>query len=896
MRLVDGCRAALHALVVWVGLGEVSVDQSDLRRIGILLLVCASCALFVVDYARAPEEALQPGEIAPRTVKAPFDFTYADHAEHERERQAARDKTLPVYVHRMDLLTDREDRISRAFAAGRERLAQVAAWRPGEPVPRLTEEFKLVVLEAFLEPLRVQLRESDLDALLLGGFSSSAEVLAKDLLEQAMRDKLIVLSRDQLLQDRRALRIIQLAEGERTEIVLKDPGSILIPEEARQQVSLGMLSSQVEPSPETDAAAALARALVTANVSYDPLQTEERREANANAVPLKLERVQMGQIVFLAGQVVTEANLDVYRALQEHQADQDLPRELLAIGLFLLLLLGSLYHFASTYLQDFSTQVRDVATAGGLLVFVALIARVVVASSEPMALMVGYEAEARAVWFLVPVAGPAMLVRLLLGVSWTVAFSVAAATICGLVMELQALPIVFFLISSVAAASAVEHTRERIAVLRAGALVGILNAITVLIIHFVQLFVVEGELSLATTMRPFWSMSFAFLGGILSSFLVLGLVPLLESLGFVTDYRLMELANLNHPLLRRLMLRAPGSYHHSVVVGTLAEAGCEAIGANSLLAKVASYFHDIGKSNKPQYFVENQRGEGSRHTGLDPHASASIIISHVTEGGLLAREHKLPQPIIDNIYMHHGTGVLQYFYASARERADDPGRVDIHAFRYPGPKPSTREAGVVMLADKVEAATRTLKCPDEHNIRSMIHRIVNSVIADGQFSECPLNLREIHTLTETFVAVLLGIYHQRIEYPQTADISAQAGEGAAPQPKLPPVSTSAMITLDLAPVQRPAPPALEGVEAQGPGSSPIPSATPVASAPRERSPVEVAKRPRVTHRPQSSQETPTPSQRRPFVEVTAPLSEEDSVVDYEALDYLPSGRGRSRER
>src|SRR5690606_4740126 len=197
----------------------------------------------------------------------------------------------------------------------------------------------------------------------------------------------------------------------------------------------------------------------------------------------------------------------------------------------------------------------------------------VVAGSEGLASLVGYEAEPRSVWFVVPVAGAAMLVRLLLGVSWAVVFSVAAATLCGLTMGLQALTVVFFLISGVAGAGAIEHTRERIAVLRAGIYVGVVNAACVLLIHFVQLFVAEGELSLATTMRPFWSMSFAMAGGVLSSFLVLGMIPLYEAAGFVTDYRLMELANLNHPLLRQLMLRAPGSYHHSVIVGTLAEAG-----------------------------------------------------------------------------------------------------------------------------------------------------------------------------------------------------------------------------------------------------------------------------------------------------------------------------------
>jgi putative nucleotidyltransferase with HDIG domain len=248
-------------------------------------------------------------------------------------------------------------------------------------------------------------------------------------------------------------------------------------------------------------------------------------------------------------------------------------------------------------------------------------------------------------------------------------------------------------------------------------------------------------------------------------------MPLFEAAGFVTDYRLMELANLNHPLLRQLMLRAPGSYHHSVLVGTLAEAACEEVGANALQARVAAYFHDVGKALKPQYFIENQRGEVNRHTTLDPHTSARVIINHVLDGGRLALEYKLPQPIIDNIYMHHGTGLLQYFFAQARLQADDPSSVDEATFRYPGPKPSTREAGIIMLADKVEAATRTIREPNEENIRAMINQIINSVMADGQFERCPLTFQEIYTIADSFVQVLLGIYHQRIEYPATRAIS-----------------------------------------------------------------------------------------------------------------------------
>lgn len=777
----------------------------QLRRWLVLALVAVACALTVTDTGSVGDDALGVGDIAPRTVKAPFTFTFADRATHERGRAEAMEAAPPVYVKRSDLLLDRHERIREAFAVGRERVTTHGTGKLGN-------ELSLMLVQAFLSPLGVQLPEEDVLALAADGFRAEAEGAAHSLLDRALRDETVILSRDQLPRDRRPVVVIELREdGARDERVVTDLESILVPEEARQRVSLGLVESSAPPGRDIDAAAAVARALVTPNLTYDPLETQERRAAAADAVPLGLVTVQRGQTLLTAGQVLDPDDLGLYSALQEHQGERSVPLRIAAVTLFLGLLFFALHQFGVLVARA-ATTVREVAAAGALLWLVTLLARLVVAAGEGVAAAVGYDAESASVWFVVPVAGAAMLVRLLLGLQWSLPFAVAAAATCGLAMDLQALPVLFYVISGVVGAVSIDHTRERIAVVRAGVLVGLVNVVAVLLIHFVQLFWSGSELSLATTMRPFWSMVFAFAGGAGSAFVVLGLVPMFETAGFVTEYRLMELANLNHPLLRQLMLRAPGSYHHSVIVGTLAEAGAEAIGANALVAKVAAYFHDIGKALKPAYFVENQNGV-NRHQELDPYVSAGIIIGHVTEGGRMAREHGLPQPIVDNIYMHHGTGLLQFFYADARARAADPESVDPNVFRYPGPKPSTREAGVIMLADKVEAATRTLRTPDEGNIRAMITHIVNSVVADGQFTECPLTMQEVHTVAEVFVRVLVAINHQRIEYPQTRAISR------APRSN-PPPSVTGHITLEL--------PSLgpSGGVASGPQSSQRPTPTP----------------------------------------------------------------------
>ena len=248
-----------------------------------------------------------------------------------------------------------------------------------------------------------------------------------------------------------------------------------------------------------------------------------------------------------------------------------------------------------------------------------------------------------------------------------------------------------------------------------------------------------------------------------------GAIPLLESLfQYTTDIKLLELTNLNSPILRELMVRAPGTYHHSVVVGNLVEAAAEAINANPLLARVAAYYHDIGKISKAQYFIENQSGGENRHDKLSPSMSALILIAHVKEGAELAKQHRLGQPIAEIIRQSHGTALIKYFYQKAVEQALPGQVVDEHEFRYPGPKPQTREAGLVLLADAVEAASRTLIDSSPARIQGLVQKIINNIFIDGQLDECELTLKNLHEIAWSFNQILAGIHHQRIDYPQPA--------------------------------------------------------------------------------------------------------------------------------
>ena len=260
-----------------------------------------------------------------------------------------------------------------------------------------------------------------------------------------------------------------------------------------------------------------------------------------------------------------------------------------------------------------------------------------------------------------------------------------------------------------------------------------------------------------------------FLCGTLAGFLLTGLLPLIERcFGVITDISLLELADGSHPLLKELVRRAPGTYTHSITVATLAEPAAEAIGANNLLVRVGSYFHDIGKMLKPQYFVENQTGD-NRHDLLEPALSTLIIIGHVKDGIALAHQYGLPRPIIDFVSQHHGTTLVEYFYREAMRLNESLGQNSAKLetnFRYPGPKPQTRETGIVMLADAIESISRAHANPTPGSLRKLVHDLLMKRLLDGQFEECGLTLSELHDIEESLSKSLIALFHARIKYPE----------------------------------------------------------------------------------------------------------------------------------
>lgn len=764
------------------------------RRVVALIVLAVGTAMLVVEDAQIAGPRLETGMVAERDVRAPVGFRYVDDAATEHQRAEAEAAVLPVYDLDSTLASRVRARLSSAFetAGQRHAEAQAAARAAGRDRPSAEDEQQIA--RDFLRVLELSLDPELVQAIMATQWDREIARIAGELVDLALSGSVVADSRS-LPNPPRPLAVQRLLTDTRDEITVEDYGPIKTAEEARQLLGMVALERAGEyGDPErTRVALALARAAVRPNLIYNERLTLERRHRASAAVPVTEVNVQQGTVIVRAGDVVEARHVAMLSALAAQQGDFGALDARLAMAALAVLIFMSLYLFGASYVARFSTRPQDIETAAFLVVLVLSLSRLVVWIGDPAAEALGRGLAPESLWLLAPVAGGAMLIRVLVNSETALLFVLPTAVLCGVMMDQDALFGLYFGITGVAAVAGISQTRERAQVLGAGVQTGLVGAMAALLLHLARPHL--GGDDAPTTVRALWDAGFGFLGGLGSSFMVLALVPVFEQFGYLTDYKLLELANLNHPLLRQLMLRAPGTYHHSIIVATLSEAAAEAIQGNALLTRVCCYFHDIGKAVKPHYFIENQRDAPNRHNRLDPRVSARIIINHVLDGGAIARQYKLPKPVVDNVYMHHGTGLIQYFYAKAIERAQPGEAPDERDFRYPGPRPDTREAGIIMLADKVEAASRTVKDPNPDNLREMIQKLVNSTIEDGQFEECPLTLKEIYTVIDTFTHTLLGIYHQRIEYPGLPRhrVSGKPGE-----------TRSAVITLEVpGPLTRP---------------------------------------------------------------------------------------------
>lgn len=352
----------------------------------------------------------------------------------------------------------------------------------------------------------------------------------------------------------------------------------------------------------------------------------------------------------------------------------------------------------------------------------------------------------------IPVTALILLVAILYNnLTLSFVFCVLASCFAGIIANNSLDTCLIFLVTGIATALLVRKIRTRIRILTTGLCAGLVQAL---------LFGILYHQTLPGIILP------NLFNGIICAIAVTGILPLIENwFGIVTNISLLELADFNHPLLRKMVLETPGTHLHSLIVGNLAEAAAEAIGANSLLARIGAYYHDIGKLSNPGYFVENQKAS-SKHSHLSPSMSKMVIMNHIKEGIEIAKKYRLKPEIIDFISQHHGTSLVYYFYRKAIEEGEGLEQIQEEGFRYPGPRPSSKETAIVLLADSAEAACRVLSEPQPAKIEEMVHKVINNKFIDGQLNDCELTLQDLEKISKVFIHILSGFYHGRIEYPE----------------------------------------------------------------------------------------------------------------------------------
>ncbi|MCG3173755.1 MAG: Cyclic-di-AMP phosphodiesterase PgpH [Myxococcota bacterium] len=808
---------------LWVGLAAVSAAVAFLLTPGLY----SSGAL--------PTSDSFLDKIASESIKAPRDYTIPDEEQTELKRDEAERAVRSVYNFDSNISDELNDRIHRAFAhvralfepdpsvagepagesgdpvnesemdmamGGRPAPAPVrppyadpaappprpadkagekaapANGKPAVEAPAGPDPTVLAAVDAekprFFSILRMAPNERVWKALRDERFSLAVEKAAVDLLKRAMSQDLSEDATRRIEDTGRLVTIQRLRNGEifEEENIKSDLVRDIV--EARRQLQEAPVAELEGLAPELQyAIRAIVSQVIVPNTSFNAMETTQRKRQARDAVRPLTVSVKKGEVVIREGERFEPRHLMILKGIASVTREQSRTQAFLgsfcAVGLFI----GVSFLFARRNIRKFRVSPRDVVYLSvallGTLLFGRLWMSVAPALRDHLP-----DASNVTLYYLFPVAAGAMMTRMVLNSEVAIIYSLIASVLFGMMAENSFPMMMFAAVSSLLCAHGVGKVKQRSTIMKAGVHGGLASAGIVLAMSLM-----DGKFTSPSALS---SGVMAFASGPISAMIVLTMSYLVEDVfGYTTNIRLLELANLNHPVLKELILQAPGTYHHSIIVGSLVEAGAEAIGCNPLLARVMAYYHDIGKAKNPEYFAENQKGGLNRHDKLSPHMSALVIKAHVKDGMEMARQHKLPDPIIAAIEQHHGNTLIRYFYHKARqqEAPDNPVRED--DFRYPGRKPQFRESALCMLADGIEAAARSIPDPTPARLQGLVQTMINRLFSSGQLDECDLTLRDLHKIAEAYTRVLTGMYHHRPRYPQQpAKVRARAS-GSSPQ-------------------------------------------------------------------------------------------------------------------
>ncbi|MGD8227947.1 MAG: HDIG domain-containing protein [Desulfobacteraceae bacterium] len=776
-------RSSARAERETAGKGKRAIPLGDVfrpNRLKWLILVPLS---LIIAVSLFPNILIRPqtyrlGDVAENDIKASTDFLIENKELTEKNRERSAKEVLSVYDFD-STASNLSPRIKEAFSLGRESLDPAFQLGQPEQIPppggekaAETVEPDNSIKEQFFALLDIPPDDKLYENLVSQGFPAQVEAAVIQL-TGTLFQKGVVGSKRRLMAQLEKGGIVLHEINAQTESRVTNFDRFYDLEGAvsfiRSQKKT--LTETMNPPELADISIRLAQPLIKSNLTFNQRETEQRKDLARKSIKPTYFQIKKGEMLVREGERIGPDHLLKLSADTRSEKRVDMIGRIPAMAILIGLLFSVIYlvglRSAKTIREDSKDLLFNAVTLLAMFLFIWAYNF----TAEEVAR--GFHAfTSRALLYAMPVACGAMLISIFQGLGVAIAFSLVISVLASLITGGRVEFFVYFFISSLVAAFGVRSCSERGVLIKTGLKVGLIHIILSLSIEMIY-----GSLY---TTEALFAAAFGLLGGILLGIIATGILPLVEmSFGFTTDIKLLELGNLDQPLLRELMVQAPGTYHHSVIISNMVEATAKAVDANPLLAKVSAYYHDIGKMKKPLYFIENQMRGENRHEKLAPSMSSLILISHTKDGVDLAKKNKLGREITDIIHQHHGTSLITYFYQKAKERMVAKGKksaeVDEENFRYPGPKPQTKEAGLVMLADMVEAASRSLVDPTPSRIKGMVQKIMNKAFSDGQLDECELTLKDLNEIAKSFNNTLSGIFHQRIEYPELAAGTSRKG-------------------------------------------------------------------------------------------------------------------------
>lgn len=722
-----------------------------LRNPFVYLILFTAAIAHLISYLPSQSlPSLQSGDIASADIVAPENLTIEDLETTETRRREAREAVQPVYSIDPVVFANTESQVRAFFNSGRE-LSEIpiTAQKIDEFNRDLTERLDIRIPAADLRSLhRLKFPAALEEALInrIGKIASGGIILSKDFFIHGENEKGLVL---------RTGPGEEIALGMEEILDLKS-GKVRLVED---------ISALELPQTEKSLLIMLAQLFLKPNVIFDPIETTQRQTTARDNVETVFYTIKKGKVIVRKGDEISEEIIEQIELINLNLSDQPswLSNFAGAFLLFILLLTAFICYLRTR--PEPHDVLKRFLLCGSLLLLSLLLYKAFLFLGDLFSQNTRFQlfSHPESYRYAFPLQMGALLLSFLTGTHLAMIFTVINGIMVGYLLKSNFSLMVFTIVGGMAAICAIKYFGKgtRNTSFRAGlTLIAPLNVVTIIIIHLIRerfgpLDVIGSELLMGV------------LGGLLSGALAFLLLPVLENLfGIVTQSRLVELSNSDLPIFRKMAMMAPGSYHHSLIVASLGEAAAENIGLDPLLVKTGALYHDIGKIRRPEYFIENRTRKADMHRDLKPSMSALVIVNHVKEGLEQARKLRLPRAIREMIEQHHGNTLVRYFFEKAKEEYDpEMQKIGEENYRYPGPRPRSKEAALVMLADSVEAASRSIKKPTKTNLKRVITEIFNGYLQDGQLDDSDLSLRDLKIVADAFLAALFTIYHPRMEYP-----------------------------------------------------------------------------------------------------------------------------------